>query len=364
MLTKVLAEAIVNETSKVLSLNVNIMDLEGIIIASKNPSRISQFHEGALMVLKKKKVIKIFKEDTQKYQGTQEGINIPIEFNDEIVGAIGITGNPNEIEEISNIVKMLAELLLKQAHITSANEFKNIQQSLIIEELLQPSINIVNLKRLLFNLDISVENKYLISVVETNNHFETNTKEYIIFMNDLVTRATLHKKMSISRYLLVFDLFKQPMETVINDFKNFINLSKNVKIVYTAPIDNITNLKSAYEECELLLNLNIESNIINYQNHLLEGMLAQIPLNAAKKFLHNPHYQFILDNEELLSTFIKSNLNVNIAAKALFIHPNTLKYRLNKIQKETLLNPRNINDIITIKFIIWLNQFKFQQNNL
>lgn len=364
MLTKVLAEAIVNETSKVLSLNVNIMDLEGIIIASKNPTRISQFHEGALMVLQKKELIKIFNEDTKKYQGTQEGINIPIEFNNDIVGVIGITGNPNTIEEISNIVKMLAELLLKQAHITSANEWKNIQQSLIIEELLHPNMNIVNLKRLLFNLDIPIQSNYLIAIVETNNQFETNTKDYFVFMNDLVARTTLHKKMSISRYLLVFDLTFQSMDTILNDFKKFTNLIRNTKIIYTTPIDNITDLKSAYEECELILNLNIENRIINYQHHQLEGMLAQIPVNTVKKFLHNPNYQVILDNEELLSTFIKSNLKVNIAAKKLYIHPNTLKYRLKKIQKETSLNPRNINDIMTIRIILWLNQFVFFRNNL
>ncbi|MER1957577.1 MAG: sugar diacid recognition domain-containing protein [Solibacillus sp.] len=357
MLTKVLAEAIVNETSKVLSLNVNIMDLEGIIIASKNPSRISQFHEGALMVLKNKKVIKIFKEDTKNYQGTHEGINIPIEFNNEIVGVIGITGNPNEIEEIANIVKMLAELLLKQAHLTSANEWKNIQQSLIIEELLHPFINIVNLKRLLFNLKITIEENYFVSVIEISDQFDTTTKDYLIFMNDLVSNATLHKKISIHRYLLVFNLSMQSVDTILARFKKFTNLVTNVKIVYTTPITNITNLKAAYEECELILNLNIKNSIINYEYHQLEGMLSQIPTAAITKFLHNPNYRYIIENEQLLSTFISSNLNVNIAAKALFIHPNTLKYRLNKIHNESSLNARDINDLITIKIILWLHQF-------
>lgn len=359
MLTKVLAEAIVSETSKVLSLNVNIMDLDGIIIASKNSSRISQFHEGALMVLKGKKDIKIFKEDTKKYQGTHEGINIPIEFNDEIVGVIGITGNPNEVEEIANIVKILAELLLKQAHLTSANEWKNIQQSLIIEELLHPFINIANLKRMLFNLEITIEENYFVSVVEISDQFDTSTKDYLIFMNDLVSNATLHKKMSINRYLLVFSLSAQSVDATLEHFKKFTPLVNNVKIVYTTPITNITNLKAAYEECELILNLNlnIKSTIINYEHHQLEGMLSQIPSAAITKFLFNPNYRYIIENEQLLSTFISSNLNINIAANALFIHPNTLKYRLNKIHKETSLNARDINDLIKIKIILWLHQF-------
>ncbi|MEO4052706.1 sugar diacid recognition domain-containing protein [Solibacillus sp. CAU 1738] len=357
MLTKILAETIVNETSKVLSLNVNIMDLEGIIIASKDPSRISQFHEGALMVQKTKTAIKIFKEDTQKYRGAQEGINIPIEFSNEIVGTIGITGDPNKIEEISNVVKMLAELLLKQAHLTSANEWKNIQQALIIEELLHPEINLINLKRLLFNLSIPIEENYLIVLIETTNQFEKNTRNHLYFTNDLITRTILHKKISINRYLLVFDLSKQSVETLLNLFTKFTNLFDELKIAYTTPINNITYLKSAYEECNLILNLNINQNIINYESHQLEGMLSQIPLNTIEKFLNNPDYQIIIKHKELLTIFIKSNLNVGIAAKELFIHPNTLKYRLNKIQKETNLDTRNIDDVIIIKIILLLNQF-------
>lgn len=50
--------------------------------------------------------------DAQSLQGAKPGINLPIRFNGEIIGVVGITGDPQEVEPYGEIVKNLVELML------------------------------------------------------------------------------------------------------------------------------------------------------------------------------------------------------------------------------------------------------------
>lgn len=67
MLSKELAQSIVNKVMEVIPYNVNIMDEDGVIIGSGDSSRIGSLHEGALEALKNKKQLRFLKiMNTQK----------------------------------------------------------------------------------------------------------------------------------------------------------------------------------------------------------------------------------------------------------------------------------------------------------
>ena len=89
----------------------------------------------------------INQEDSLHFKGTQAGINLPIIFQDNIVGVIGITGNPNQITHVADLVKMSTELLLYQNYFTYELEGQIRSQELFIEELLK-----VNHQNPLFNI--------------------------------------------------------------------------------------------------------------------------------------------------------------------------------------------------------------------
>src|SRR5699024_6937986 len=80
LLDKRLAQLIVNEIMENLYFNINIMNKEGVIIASGNPMRINQIHYGALEVINHKKVITIYRETNNELPG----INMPLSSQSEI----------------------------------------------------------------------------------------------------------------------------------------------------------------------------------------------------------------------------------------------------------------------------------------
>ena len=111
-LTPELAQQIAERTTTDLRKNINIMDQNGIIIGSGHKDRLNTFHEGAVRVLQTKNPFTVTNADAQSLQGAKPGINLPIRFNGEIIGVVGITGDPQEVEPYGEIVKNLVELML------------------------------------------------------------------------------------------------------------------------------------------------------------------------------------------------------------------------------------------------------------
>ncbi len=118
-LTDELAENIVSKIMETVNNNINVMNKKGIIIASGNKSRIGTIHEGALIAIQRKSEVNIDEKQSKNLKGTYPGVNLPIEFQNRIVGVIGITGNPLEVLCYSKLIKMTAELMIEQAYVMS-----------------------------------------------------------------------------------------------------------------------------------------------------------------------------------------------------------------------------------------------------
>ena len=94
--------------------NINIMNEYAEIIASGDKERIGKIHSGALDAIKNAKTIEYFNSIDSDKESAKPGINMPLIFNNEVIGAVGVTGNPNEIKLIANIVKMITEILIEK----------------------------------------------------------------------------------------------------------------------------------------------------------------------------------------------------------------------------------------------------------
>src|SRR5699024_9817017 len=103
---------------QILNYNINVIDESGIIIGIGQKNRLGQMHEGELQVIKKNKRMDIEQNESKYLIGTKPGINLPIVFENKVVGVIGISGDPQSISQFGELVKMGAELTLKQAALT------------------------------------------------------------------------------------------------------------------------------------------------------------------------------------------------------------------------------------------------------
>jgi carbohydrate diacid regulator len=115
MLGQALAQQIANEITDVIGHNVLITDESGIVVGSGDESRVGQFHEASVEVVRSRRTTAHSSEDVRDLVGTLPGVTIPLVIDDEVVGTIGLSGTPEEVERFGLVVKRQTEILMQEA---------------------------------------------------------------------------------------------------------------------------------------------------------------------------------------------------------------------------------------------------------
>ena len=142
----------------------------------------------------------------------------------------------------------------------------------------------------------------------------------------------------------------------------------NVKVVIGigTVVGHIRDLARAYKEAGVAIDVgkvfNTEKRIINYENLGIGRLIYQLPTTLCQMFLQEVFKKNpidALDQETLLTInkFFENNLNVSETARKLFVHRNTLVYRLEKIKKLTGLDLREFDDAITFKVALMVKKY-------
>ncbi|OQU12608.1 sugar diacid recognition domain-containing protein, partial [Vibrio parahaemolyticus] len=110
-----LAQQIVDRTMSIIGHNVNVMNSAGIIIGSGDPKRVGQVHDGAVLALNHGDSLELNEQQCLTLQGVKPGINMLLKLHGDVVGIVGVTGEPEKIRDFAKLVKMTAELTIEQA---------------------------------------------------------------------------------------------------------------------------------------------------------------------------------------------------------------------------------------------------------
>ena len=139
-----------------------------------------------------------------------------------------------------------------------------------------------------------------------------------------------------------------------------------VSIGISTAVDNIKDLARAYKEAQVALEVGkvfeTEKNIISYENLGIGRLIYQLPTTLCEMFLQEVFKKESLeslDRETLMTiqSFFENNLNVSETSRKLFVHRNTLVYRLEKIRKLTGLDLREFEHAITFKVALMVKKY-------
>lgn len=120
VLSRRLAQRIVDQVSTALEQNVNLMDAQGVIVASRDHARIGTVHGGARHVVRTGAMVAI--HPGEEDAGTRAGVNLPLTWGEEVIGVVGVTGDPREISAVAHVVRLATQLLVEQAAEQNASE--------------------------------------------------------------------------------------------------------------------------------------------------------------------------------------------------------------------------------------------------
>ena len=131
-------------------------------------------------------------------------------------------------------------------------------------------------------------------------------------------------------------------------------------------VGHIRDLARTYKEAQVAIDVGkvfeTERSIINYENLGIGRLIYQLPTTLCEMFLREVFKKNPIDalDQETLFTitkFFETNLNVSETARKLFVHRNTLVYRLEKIKKLTGLDLREFDDAITFKVALMVKKY-------
>ncbi|MDQ8736188.1 helix-turn-helix domain-containing protein [Paenibacillus sp. LHD-38] len=132
------------------------------------------------------------------------------------------------------------------------------------------------------------------------------------------------------------------------------------KIGYTSQVHELNKISIAFQESDLALFIGDDERlIIPYSDIETKALVHQMDEALKQRYLQrifpNISYKYI----QTLQAFFESDLNIAETAKALYIHRNTLIYRLKRIKEETGYDPQLFKDAVSLQLAVWM----FQKNS-
>lgn len=201
-----LAQSIVDKMMQKIPYNINMMNKHGYIIASGDKSRINTLHVGALDAIKQKKTLTM--SNTHGNHG-MPGVNMPVYFNNKIIGVVGITGDPDKVLPLASLLEVSTELLLNQSQL---EKFEKKQQERL--------------------------NRFIYQWIQVKDSIST------LHTNLLIEAKQLGINLTIKRYVIAIHSVQKSLPFIYQDPEDYsLSLSNNTILILTQKLSTLERVK-------------------------------------------------------------------------------------------------------------------------
>ena len=240
-----------------------------------------------------------------------------------------------------------------------------------IKNLLLDNLLLVDIYNRAKKLHIDTEVRRVIFIIETKHEKDSTALDNVRNLlgnraKDFVT-AVDEKNIIVVKELEPNDGHVE-LEKIAQNLYNLLTEEgeEGVLIAYGTIVNDIKEVSKSYKEAKLALDVGkiffSERNVIAYSALGIGRLIYQLPIPLCKMFIREIFEGKSPDDfdEETLTTinkFFENNLNVSETSRQLYIHRNTLVYRLDKLQKSTGLDLRVFEDAITFKIALMVVKY-------
>ena len=216
----------------------------------------------------------------------------------------------------------------------------------------------VFLVRQLGNTDVS-------TVDVLSGLFPDKNQDFVMSINE--TDIAVVKQITHSTTTEEIEKIAQAMENLLKS-----ELCLKTVIGFGTVAEHLRNLADSYKEAQTAIDVgkvfDTEKSIINYENLGIGRLIYQLPTTLCNIFLAEVFKKNSIDSldQETLFTinkFFENNLNVSETSRKLFVHRNTLVYRLEKIRKLTGLDLREFDHAIVFKVALMVHKYLPSRDN-
>ena len=247
-----------------------------------------------------------------------------------------------------------------------------------IKNLLLDNLLLVDIYNRAKKLHIDTEVRRVIFIIETKHEKDTNALDNVRNLlgnrtRDFVT-AVDEKNIIVVKELEPNDGHTE-LEKIAENMYTLLKEDgeEDVLIAYGTVVNDIKEVSKSYKEAKLALDVGKiffdEKEIIAYSSLGIGRLIYQLPIPLCKMFIKEIFENKSPDDfdEETITTinkFFENSLNVSETSRQLYIHRNTLVYRLDKLQKMTGLDLRNFDDAIIFKITLMVSKYMMYMDKM
>lgn len=349
-----LAQDIVDAVREVTDKNINFIGYEGRIIASTDKERIGSFHQAGYEAIMNRQMIVV--SGDEDFEGARKGVNYPIIINNQVMGVIGITGEPSEVTHFGFLAAKITEVFIKEQQLVGSYESrKKLVQHLMNTCIYEKVIDSEQIKEILQKLHMKELNEYYCTIIE----IPRKNKDFVAIENKI-----LH---TLGQYNIELYIYNYPNRFVIlvpkNLIKEFVELVESIDTPEAYRVNcgigsriTIFQFKDSYELALVALKYAKQNQILMVESSKLdiELILEELPKQVKQKYMEKVIGQLSADEMLLLGKYYECNMSLKETSDSLYIHKNTVQYRLDKISEKTGLNPRDFRQSVKLYLALCL----------
>lgn len=357
-----MAQQIVDTVKDVCGQDINFIDRDGIIFASTNPKRINGYHEIGKQVVFRGTAIEVESDDS--FYGTKKGVNIPFQYNGEIIAAIGISGAPEEVRKYAYLAQKITTLIFREQELDVQNHNQKTQFNYVIHSLISNQhMNPQYFNDFIRKYKISQTSLYQTILIQLDSRYNPSNLSMIeqkIYQTFDSTGSSLYTFQYPNEYILLLETalltqWKYLFEKLADEYNSFLKIG----IGSSHPL---SEQYQSYNAAQIALkSLAAPRNLAYFEQLDLEILLGNVSADARDFFLHKTIEKLTEKDCSLLKTYFSCEMSLKKTCDLLFMHKNTLQYQLDRIWHTCGYNPRTFQDAavlyMALKFLPLSNSF-------
>lgn len=364
-----IARQIVERAMKIIKYSVNVMDEHGRIIGSGDPSRLNERHEGAVLAINDNRVVEIDQATAQQLKGVRPGINLPIVYQQSVIGVVGVSGDPERVYNYGELVKMTAELIVEQAVLMSQVQWNKRHREELVQQLINGSeLSDAQLLSIAERLALDLSQPRIAAILKVypkkGQDLSPEHMQQLVHLLEYPERDNLVGVPSVSMNEIVV---LKPITMNADGWSRSIEAKRvqklmkriaaetdfNIKISLGDYFPTLQGLSQSYRSAKATMDAiatDSTNHVAFYQDHILSVLLNGLDTDHwRQQVLQQPLVELKANDShglllKTLQTFFKQNCDLAQTCKKLHIHRNTLRYRLERISAITTLNISDLND--------------------
>ena len=354
MISSALAERFIEQVTRYTDYNVNIMGEDGIIIASRDSSRVGRYHEVAWRIIHGNENI----VDTTDVHlpNVRPGINMVIEIDGHREGVVGVTGDPQEIRPVALMVKMAIETMLKYERQQEEIRLRENKKERFLHLLTQVEASDPEAIRTLAAELGYPEEKIRIPILVYLPAADSEA-----FLREVRGSATHHTRSDFSiapdsSHVLIFKAMPDDRKELFSEYKYHIGeylspvlrsmkeKGRTARFFIGSFQDSYARYYYAYRHCKWLeKHITPTGSSLFFYDHVGEYLRSVIPMKELQHVFYIYASRFPEQDREMfletIGVLAQHNYNFAKASKQLYIHKNTLVYRYQKIKELMNVDP-------------------------